>query len=177
MLRSLSGQVGIDEASKRLPIASPETCGAHETLRGRARSRTVVTDAARTATGISGLDGVLHGGLPRGKTALIVGTPGSGKTMLGLQFLVEGILRFDEPGMVVTFEEAPDMLRSVAVGLGLPDDATGKERLHIFDGRPIIDAVAGGAFDIGGLVATSARRCGVWAFSGSRSTVSMRCSR
>jgi circadian clock protein KaiC len=109
--------------------------------------------AHRTATGISGLDGVLHGGLPKGKNALIVGTPGSGKTMLALQFLVEGILRFDEPGMFVSFEEAPEMLRAVAVGLGLAPDGPHAERLHILDGRPIIDALDGGAFDIGGLAA------------------------
>jgi len=111
------------------------------------------TDAVRVATGISGFDGVLHGGLPQGKCALIVGTPGSGKTMLALQFLVEGILRFEEPGMFISFEESPDLLRAVAVGLGLPIDAPANKLLHIFDGRPIIDALNGGAFDIGGLVA------------------------
>lgn len=116
------------------------------------------------ATGMPGLDGILHGGLPRGKCALILGTPGSGKTMLALQFLVEGILRFGEPGMFVSFEEAPEMLRAVAVGLGLPLDAPAEQQLHIIDGRPIMDVVESGAFDIGGLAAivgNDARRLGI----------------
>ena len=122
------------------------------------------TAAARAATGIRGFDGVLHGGLPQGKSALIVGTPGSGKTMLALQCLVEGIMRFGEPGMFVSFEESPEMLLAGAVGLGLPLDAPTGKRLHILDGRPIIDALDGGAFDIGGLVAIvgdDARRLGI----------------
>jgi circadian clock protein KaiC len=119
-------------------------------------------EAARAATGIKGLDGVLHGGFPAGKTALIVGTPGSGKTMLALQFLVEGILRFGESGMFVSFEEAPEMVSAVAAGLGLPNHAA--DRLRILDGRPITDALDSGAFDIGGLaaiVADDVRRLGI----------------
>jgi circadian clock protein KaiC len=125
---------------------------------------TATLGADITATGISGLDGVLHGGLPKGKNALIIGTPGSGKTMLALQFIVQGILRFNQPGMFVSFEEAPEMLRAVAAGLGLPPDSPAAQQLHVLDGRPIINALDGGAFDIGGLVAIvgdDARRLGI----------------
>jgi circadian clock protein KaiC len=118
----------------------------------------------RTATGITGFDGVLHGGLPSGKNALLIGTPGSGKTMLALQFLVQGIVRFGQTGMFVSFEEAPEMLRASAVGLGLALSSPEAQRLHILDGRPIIDALDGGAFDIGGLVAIvgdDVRRLGI----------------
>lgn len=117
-----------------------------------------------TPTGIHGLDGALHGGLPSSRNTMIIGAPGSGKTMLALQFIVNGILAYDEPGMIVSFEEPPEMLRSAAFGLGLVPGTGAAARLHILDGRPIIDALSGGDFDISGLVAIVAadvRRMGI----------------
>lgn len=58
-------------------------------------------------TGIKGFDGLTLGGLPRGRTTLVAGTPGSGKTIFAVQFLAEGARR-GEPGVYVTFEERPD---------------------------------------------------------------------
>ncbi len=63
-------------------------------------------------TGVPGLDHILNGGLPRGRTTLVTGTAGSAKTVLGAQFLAAGISQFDERGVFVTFEETPDMLRT-----------------------------------------------------------------
>ena len=108
---------------------------------------------------------------------MIVGTPGSGKTMLALQCIVEGILRFGEPGMFVSFEESPEMLLAVAVGLGLPLEAPTAKQLHILDGRPIIDALDGGAFDMVAWQQSSATTPGAWVFAASPSTGSMRYSR
>ena len=48
-----------------------------------------------------------HGGLPVGRTTLVSGTSGTGKTLLSLQFLYNGITYFDESGVFVTFEESP----------------------------------------------------------------------
>jgi circadian clock protein KaiC len=59
----------------------------------------------RVKTGISGLDVMLHGGFPKGSTILVSGGPGSGKTLLSLQFLVEGASKFKENGVFITFEE------------------------------------------------------------------------
>ncbi|MER9880390.1 circadian clock protein KaiC [Mesorhizobium sp. M0118] len=47
------------------------------------------------------------GGLPRGRTTIVGGTPGSGKTVFATQFLAHGITMLDEPGVFVTFEESP----------------------------------------------------------------------
>ena len=60
------------------------------------------------ATGVPGLDGLLAGGLLPGACVLVEGVPGAGKTTLGLQFIFEGLTRFDEPGLVITFEELPE---------------------------------------------------------------------
>jgi circadian clock protein KaiC len=72
----------------------------------------------RQAIGIEGLDALLDGGLPEGNTILVQGAPGTGKSVLGLQFLYEGAVRFGAPGLLVTFEEHPGRLYRDAVGLG-----------------------------------------------------------
>ena len=74
----------------------------------------------RVPTGISGLDFISMGGLPKGRATLIAGTSGSCKTLISLQFLMEGILRFDAPGVFVTFEETPEDIRNNVEELGWP---------------------------------------------------------
>lgn len=59
-------------------------------------------------TMIEGFDDISHGGLPLGRTTLVSGTSGTGKTLFSIQFLYNGIVQFDEPGVFVTFEESPD---------------------------------------------------------------------
>lgn len=56
---------------------------------------------------IEGFDDISHGGLPVGRTTLVSGTSGTGKTLLAVQFLYNGIIHFDEAGVFVTFEESP----------------------------------------------------------------------
>ena len=68
-------------------------------------------------TGITGLDAVLAGGLPRDRLYLVEGTPGTGKTTLALQFLLEG-QRLGERGMYVTLSEGADELRASAATHG-----------------------------------------------------------
>jgi circadian clock protein KaiC len=72
----------------------------------------------KTPTGISGLDEVTGGGLPRGRPTLICGPAGCGKTLIAMEFLVRGITEFDEPGVFVAFEETIDDLRSNVASLG-----------------------------------------------------------
>lgn len=74
--------------------------------------------ANRMQTGISALDRLLHGGLPEGNAVLIQGAPGTGKTILGMQFLAAGITQKNEPGLMITFEEHPRRLYRDAHMLG-----------------------------------------------------------
>jgi circadian clock protein KaiC len=76
----------------------------------------------KTLTGIRGFDEITRGGLPSGRPTLVCGGPGSGKTLLALTFLVNGALLFDEPGVLLTFEEnAGEMASDVAsLGFDLP---------------------------------------------------------
>ena len=72
----------------------------------------------KSPTGISGLDEIMHGGLPTGRPTLVAGGPGSGKTLLGITFLVNGALRYDEPGVLMTFEENAEELAADVASLG-----------------------------------------------------------
>ena len=70
---------------------------------------------AKVSTGISGLDQITMGGLPAGRPTLICGGPGCGKTLVAATFLVNGALRFDEPGVFMSFEESSgDLMQNVA---------------------------------------------------------------
>ncbi len=69
-------------------------------------------------TGITGLDDILDGGLPRGRPALVVGAAGCGKTVLAMEFLARGILEFDESGVFLAFEERRSDLVENFSGLG-----------------------------------------------------------
>jgi circadian clock protein KaiC len=72
----------------------------------------------KTLTGVRGLDEITRGGLPKGRPTLICGGPGSGKTLLALTFLVNGAMLYDEPGVLMTFEENADEMASDVASLG-----------------------------------------------------------
>jgi circadian clock protein KaiC len=69
-------------------------------------------------TGIVGLDRILMGGIPRSNIIMVGGTTGSGKTLLGMEFIYRGITEFNEPGIIVVFEVSPDKLIRDASTLG-----------------------------------------------------------
>ena len=75
-------------------------------------------DIKRIKSGIDGLDEILGGGFINGSSILIAGGPGTGKTIFSMEFLVKGILNYDEPGIFVTLEERPDELRREALIFG-----------------------------------------------------------
>jgi circadian clock protein KaiC len=69
-------------------------------------------------TGIQGLDEITGGGLPRGRPTLICGGAGCGKTLFASEFLVRGAVQFDEPGVLMSFEETAGELRANVASLG-----------------------------------------------------------
>lgn len=81
------------------------------------------------STGAEGLDAMLGGGLVRGTTTIVAGSTGVGKTVFGLQFLMEGAAR-GEQCLLVSFEQTVEELRRMAASLGMPVDGIG-------DGRPV----------------------------------------
>ncbi len=72
----------------------------------------------KTPTGIEGLDKITKGGLPTGRTTLIAGSAGSGKTLFAMEFLIGGVEKYGEAGVAMTFEETDDELASNLSSLG-----------------------------------------------------------
>ena len=73
---------------------------------------------SKSATGIDGLDAITEGGLPAGRPTLLCGAAGCGKTLFGVTFLVNGAVRFKQPGVLMTFEERPDDISANVESLG-----------------------------------------------------------
>ncbi len=81
----------------------------------------------RIRTGIAGLDEMLGGGFLPETANLVEGAPGTGKSTLGMQFIFNGIQRFDEPGIILTFEEFPQQYYRDAETFGWPFHQLEKE--------------------------------------------------
>ncbi len=86
----------------------------------------------KTPTGITGLDEITGGGIPKGRPTLICGSAGCGKTLFAMQFLVGGIMDQNEPGVFMSFEEsAPDLAQNVkSLGFDL-DKLRAEKKLYI----------------------------------------------
>ncbi|HUP24429.1 MAG TPA: ATPase domain-containing protein [Thermoanaerobaculia bacterium] len=100
------------------------------------------------ATGIRGLDEMLDGGIPRGRATLLIGGPGSGKTVLALETLVRGAVQHEEPGIFVTFEESAERIVSNASGFGWDLPGLLEKSLFFIDARPSPELVQSGSFDV-----------------------------
>jgi circadian clock protein KaiC len=111
---------------------------------------------AKAPSGIRGLDDVLLGGVPRGRTTLVGGGPGTGKTILALEVLYRGALA-GEPGLLVTFEEEAEAIRRNAATLGWDLPALEQDgKLVLMQADVPTDVEESGEFDIGGLLAVLA---------------------
>ncbi len=72
----------------------------------------------KSPTGVKGFDEITGGGLPKGRPTLVVGGAGAGKTVFGMEFLIFGATRFDEPGVLIAFEETANELAQNVASLG-----------------------------------------------------------
>ncbi len=87
----------------------------------------------KAPSGINGLDEITNGGLPAGRTTLVCGGPGSGKTMLGVSFLVRGALQDQEPGVLISFDEGIKDLEINSASLGWDLAALRQRKLLAID--------------------------------------------
>jgi len=109
--------------------------------------------STKAPTGITGFDEITGGGLPHGRTTLLVGGPGSGKTILALQFLMHGARECGEPGIFVAFEETSKRIVANADSFGWELVELQQKGLFFLDAQPRPDLIQSGEFDLGGMLA------------------------
>jgi circadian clock protein KaiC len=107
----------------------------------------------KALTGITGFDDITAGGLPRGRTTLLLGGPGSGKTIFAAQFLVHGAQHGNEPGIFVAFEESPKQIAANMAGFGWKLAQLQRRKLFFLDARPTPELIQSGNFDLSGMLA------------------------
>ena len=102
-------------------------------------------------TGIEGLDEVLKGGLRKKSSLLITGAPGTGKTIMALQFIFNGAAKYNENGIFISTEENLDDLRNYFLGLGMNLDKYEKEgKITLVETN--VARLKGGIASLGGLL-------------------------
>jgi circadian clock protein KaiC len=118
------------------------------------RSKSMVqTELPKTPTGIEGFDDITKGGLPKGRPTLIVGGPGSGKTLFSMEFLVNGATKFNEPGVFFSFEETEKELAQNVASLGFDVKALEKKKMLAIDYVKVeaAEVIETGEYDLEGL--------------------------
>jgi circadian clock protein KaiC len=103
-------------------MASTKT-GIQSTTKPRKNGRAPQAGLQKCMTGIKGFDEITQGGIPRDRITLLCGSTGTGKTLLGVDFLIGGASQYSEPGVFMSFEETEDELyKDVAsLNLNLPE--------------------------------------------------------
>ncbi len=97
------------------------------------QSKASMPALAKATTGIAGFDEITGGGLPRGRTSLVAGSAGAGKTLFGMEFIYRGATQFGEPGVFMAFEENETELAENVASLGFDLDASIKRNQIMVD--------------------------------------------
>ncbi len=107
----------------------------------------------KSLTGIQGLDEITDGGLPQGRPTLIYGSAGSGKTLLGVEFLINGATKYNETGVLMTFEETAEEITQNVASLGWDIEQLVRDRKLLLDhvAVPVRDIDFSGSYDLEGL--------------------------
>ena len=96
-----------------------------------------ITKLPKSLTGIQGLDDITYGGIPLNRPTLLVGAIGTGKTIFSMEYIINGITMYNEPGVFMTFEEQTDELQINVTSMGydlnklITENKIYLEHLHI----------------------------------------------
>jgi circadian clock protein KaiC len=126
----------------------------NESNKPKSKDALLLKGVQKIRTMIEGFDDISHGGLPLGRTTLISGTSGTGKTLFSIQFLYNGIIQFNQPGVFVTFEESPIDIIKNALSFGWDLQKLIEEgKLFILDASPDPEGQeVVGSFDLSALI-------------------------
>lgn len=93
-----------------------------------------------TRTGIEGLDSILSGGIVDNATVLISGNPGTGKSILGLQYIYNGVQEFDEKGIYLSFEENREDIAQAAESIGFENwrELVDDDEILVYDKQKLL---------------------------------------
>ena len=109
----------------------------------------------RMPTGIDGLDEITGGGLPLNRNSLVIGGPGTGKTVFSLQVMAYAAHERGMPGIFVAFEENSDQIIANASSFGWPLDKLVQEnKLYFINAHLTADVIHNGNFDLAGMLAS-----------------------
>jgi len=97
------------------------------------RSKQQLKALPKSPTGIPGMDEITGGGLPKGRPTLVAGGAGCGKTLFAMEFLVNGAVEYDEPGVFIAFEENAEELAQNVASLGFDLKKLIKQKKLIID--------------------------------------------
>lgn len=112
----------------------------------------------KVPTHIQGLDEILDGGLPEKQSTLVIGQPGCGKTIFGMEFLYQGAL-YGEPGIFVGFEEASAQIKACAASLGWDFEKLEKDgKLFFIEGRIEPETIFSGDFSFTPMLSIIAKK-------------------
>ena len=118
-----------------------------------AKWKRIQAEFAKSPSGIEGLDEITGGGLPTGRPTLVCGSAGCGKTLLAMNFIVQGALHYNEPGVFIAFEENEEELTKNFASLGFDlNDLSARKKIavdHVYIERSEIEET--GEYDLEGL--------------------------
>jgi len=119
----------------------------------KTKSRSQPADLRKVPTGIAGFDEITGGGVPLGRPTLLCGATGCGKTLFAAEFLIRGATRYDEPGVLMTFEETAEDIRQNVASLGFNVDRLVAQKKLVIDHVHVVRAEIeeNGEYDLEGL--------------------------
>jgi circadian clock protein KaiC len=107
---------------------------------------------SKAATGIFGFDELSGGGLPQNRTSLLMGGPGTGKTIFALQTIVNAARDRKQPGIFIAFEESADQIFTNTARFNWPLPALARHALFFLNARPAPTSVQSGDFELAGML-------------------------
>lgn len=118
------------------------------------------TGLQKLPTGIAGFDEITGGGLPKGRTTLVMGSPGAGKTLFALETLVNSARTYGESGIFIAFEENSRQIIENAATFGWDLPALERDKLFFLDAKLPSSIVQSGDFDLSGMLAGLSAKAG-----------------